>query len=58
MREKDRRKYQRIKAQDFARANHTEMRKLICVHVPGYLMAAAQMSTSTIRFERKVGVTI
>ncbi len=43
MREKDRRKYQRIKAQDFARANHTEMRKLICVHVPGYLMAAAQM---------------
>jgi hypothetical protein len=26
--------------------------------VPGYLMAAAQMSTSTIRFERKVGVTI
>ena len=43
LRAKGRRKYQRIKAQELARANPTEVRKLIRVHVPGYLMSAAQM---------------
>jgi len=43
MREKDRRKRQRLKTQRLARENPAELRKLIRVHVPGYLMAAAQM---------------
>jgi len=43
VRAKDRRAYQRKKSQKIARADPSAMRKLIRVHVPGYLMSAAQM---------------
>ncbi|KFH18596.1 hypothetical protein ELZ19_09725 [Brucella abortus] len=42
-RERDRRKRQRIKTQLLARDNPAEMRKQIRAHVPGYLIASAQM---------------
>ncbi|MEN5278896.1 hypothetical protein ABE527_18365 [Brucella sp. TWI432] len=40
---KQRRYRQRCKTKHLAQTNPAEMRKLIRVHVPGYLMAAAQM---------------